>query len=192
MGVDRNTSLGAPLFLGDSPGSVLAVLWTTALPRYLELHASALVANQRVLDLGGGIGLASIVAISLGAREVVYVDLSPSASQMARLNAAKNLPTARRARLAIRTLDFCREPLMGEGGAGLFDTVLMVKALVRGMLRSRVLPGVLRNRTRVGGHVLLQNSAWELPPLLSDKQWQRSFQAVRSVEAWRLGLEPVP
>lgn len=60
-----------------------------AVSRYI-LDNPALVAGQRVLDLGAGAGLAAIAAAKAGAREVLAADIDAVSLAATRLNAAAN------------------------------------------------------------------------------------------------------
>jgi len=65
-----------------------ATVWPASmvLIKYLERHASALVQNKRVVDLGAGTGVTSIAAALLGAAVVVCTDGEPAVVQLARDN----------------------------------------------------------------------------------------------------------
>ena len=60
-----------------------------ALARFLLDHPDR-VRGQRVLDLGTGSGIAAIAAARAGAREVIALDIDPTARNAARLNADHN------------------------------------------------------------------------------------------------------
>lgn len=60
-----------------------------ALARHLLDHPS-LVRGRRIVDLGTGSGIAAIAAARAGAREVVAVDIDPTARCAALLNAVRN------------------------------------------------------------------------------------------------------
>lgn len=53
-----------------------ATVWPAAvvLTRYLERHATTLLRDKRVVDLGSGTGITSIAAALLGAKEVICTD----------------------------------------------------------------------------------------------------------------------
>jgi Lysine methyltransferase len=68
-----------------------ATVWPAAmvLVKYLERHATTLLYNKRVVDLGTGTGLTSIAAALLGARRVVCTDGEAPVVQLARDNIAQ-------------------------------------------------------------------------------------------------------
>lgn len=75
---------------GEAP-PYWAFCWASgqALARHLLDHPE-LVRGRRVVDLGTGSGIAAIAAALAGAREVVAIDVDPTALGAARLNAEHN------------------------------------------------------------------------------------------------------
>lgn len=75
---------------GEAP-PYWAFCWASgqALARYLLDHPEH-VRGLRVLDIGSGSGVAAIAAARAGAREVIAVDIDPTARSAAQLNARHN------------------------------------------------------------------------------------------------------
>ena len=66
--------------LGDNP--YCAALWPASVAA--ARRVAALAENRTVLELGAGVGLASLVAAAAGAREVVCTDIAPVALALTR------------------------------------------------------------------------------------------------------------
>ncbi|MGH7436244.1 MAG: 50S ribosomal protein L11 methyltransferase [Polyangiaceae bacterium] len=66
---------------------------TTALVAEVLVEQAGTFADEDVLDVGAGSGILSFVALSLGARRVVAIDVDPDAVQVTRENAERNALT---------------------------------------------------------------------------------------------------
>mmetsp|Transcript_76731 Transcript_76731/g.211982 ORF Transcript_76731/g.211982 Transcript_76731/m.211982 type:complete len:386 (+) Transcript_76731:130-1287(+) len=89
---------------------VALVLWRSAyaMMRWLEqlMAPPSIFQGRRVLELGAGIGLLSLVAALGGAESVTATDASSRALALIRRNARNALPAGRRRALAARRLDW--------------------------------------------------------------------------------------
>ena len=88
-----------------------ADLWASAigLSRYL-VDNHAIIHNKKILEIGCGLGLPSIVAGKLGASEVTLTDYLQDALNFARLNWDKNISKTADIKVAFQLLDWRAAP----------------------------------------------------------------------------------
>ena len=118
MTVVRDTNIlleriRAEEFARDERLPYWAELWTSSLELARWSLEGGVASNQRVLELGCGLGLVGIAAARAGG-QVTMTDYEPDALAFARLNAAENVPQRPGAsRIRVTMLDW-REPYQGE------------------------------------------------------------------------------
>jgi predicted nicotinamide N-methyase len=134
--------------LADRPAN-WAQVWPSAVAAGERvLSEPKLVAGQRVLELGAGLGFASVCAALAGASEVVATDREPDAALYAAANAAENTCTVQ-----TRTSDWSHGWQHGE-----YDVVLAAD-IIYDESAPPLLAKVLEKAVRPGGIVLLFDNA---------------------------------
>ena len=134
--------------LADRP-AYWAQVWPSAVAAGERvLTEPDLVAGQRVLELGAGLGFASICAALAGASEVVAMDREPDAALFAAANAAENTCTVQTI-----TSDWSHGWQHGE-----YDVVLAAD-IIYDESAPPLLAKVLEKAVRPGGIVLLFDDA---------------------------------
>lgn len=125
------------------------------------------VAGARVLDLGSGTGLLSLVAIALGARSATCVDIAPHAVETARRNGELN-GMQDRLEHVVGTL--------ADVGDEHFDLVV---ANLYGDLLLDLAEGLVA-RTRSGGTILLSGMLWEYNFVVRDRFQRLGCRALQN------------
>lgn len=125
------------------------------------------VAGARVLDLGSGTGLLSLVALALGARSATCVDIDARAVETARRNGQLNAMQDRLEHV-VGTLE--------DVGEERYDLVL---ANLYGDLLLDLAEGLVA-RTRSGGRILLSGMLWEYNFPVRDRFQRLGCQALQN------------
>ncbi|HXX65272.1 MAG TPA: methyltransferase domain-containing protein [Bacteroidota bacterium] len=92
-------------FAADERFPYWADLWASSLALARVLREDRALADQTVLELGCGLGLAGIAAAQAGAR-VLFSDYQEDALTFARANAGANLDRTARERISFRAIDW--------------------------------------------------------------------------------------
>ena len=149
-----------------------AELWPSAVALARRLPYEAFLPGRRVVELGCGVGLPSLVALFCGASRVVATDYYRAALDFASFNAAANLGGRE---LETRLLDWHRRPETGSM-AGAFDLVLAADVLYEKRnvpALSALIPALLAP----GGEVLLADPRRKEALSFLEEMQKKGFQA---------------
>ncbi len=128
--------------------------------------------EKRFLEIGGGIGLVSIVAATFG-HQIIMTEYNPDALQFARANALINQCP----QLDIQALDWNRPRLSGQ-----FDYIVASEVSYR-EADIQSLQMLFKNSLKTGGEVILAGEMRKL-----SKEFYRAFEALFNIRVLKKTL----